>query len=126
MQRKCISAVLWQNAVKYLPNLHQMYSKVSIGLSHTDNSTGFAQAPSPHPPLKQGFPTFHYITSSLSCLPIFFSFKNFKPPPQDAQYFNRTWQASSHIIFLLQKNSLFRAPFFPHTGIISQRHMQFQ
>ena len=44
-----------------------MYSTVSIGLPHMESPTGFSQAP-----LKQGFLTSHYRTSSFCCLPIFF------------------------------------------------------
>ena len=46
----------------------------------------------------------------------FFPSKNSKPPPKDTQYFNRSWQASSHIIFLLQTKSTFWSPISPHTG----------
>ena len=67
MQRNCISAILRQNSIKHSPDIHQMYSTVSIGLPHMESPTGFSQAP-----LKQGFLTSHYRTSSFCCLPIFF------------------------------------------------------
>ena len=72
-----------------------MYTIVSIGPCHTIFT-------SPPPSLlKRGFPKFYYKTSLFSCLPIFLS-RNSKSPPKDAQYFNRSWQASLHVIFLLQ------------------------
>ena len=63
-----------------------MYSTVSIGLSHMNSTMAFSQPPSP---LKRGFPTFHYKTSSFCCLPTFL-LKNSKPPAKDTHYFHLT------------------------------------
>ena len=97
MQRKCISAVLWQHSIKHQP----------IGPSNMqDHPTGFSQAlsnthtrlPSTRS-LIQHFPKFHYRTSYFCCLP-FSSLQPFKPPPKDIQELNRSWQTSSNVIFL--------------------------
>ena len=60
MQRKYISAVLWQNPIKHLANIHQMYSTVFIGLSYMERI--FTSPP------QRGFP-------HNSFLPIFFIIK---------------------------------------------------
>ena len=98
MQRKCISAVFWQNPIKHPPDIEQMYSAVSIGLPQVESSTRFSQAL-----LKQGFLTFHYSNSSFCCLPIFISSLQLpKRPPNNTKHFNRSWQGSSPVAFLLQ------------------------
>ena len=97
MQRKCISAVLWQHSIKHRP----------IGPSHMqDNPTGFSQALSyTHTrltisrSLMQHFPKFHHRTSYFCCLP-FSSLQPFKPTSKDIQELNRSWQASSNVFFL--------------------------
>ena len=54
------------------------------------------------------------------CLPTF-SLKSFKPPPHDTQYFNRSWQASSHIFFHFKQNFLLELHFFhPHWNTSSK------
>ena len=83
-----------------------MYTTVSIGLCHS-----IFTSPPPFP-LKWGFPKFYSKTSLFSCLPIFLS-RNSKSPPKDAQYFNRSWQASLHVIFLLQTKFPFWSLIFP-------------
>ena len=80
-----------------------MYSTVSIRPSHIeDHSAGFSQASSScsiSPPF-----TLEPLPSVAS--PFFFFFfhcmQPSKPPPKDIKDFSRCWQASSHIISLLQ------------------------
>ena len=86
-----------------------MYSTVSIGPSHMESSMWFSQVPP-----QMGFPKFHNRTSPFCCLPTF-SLESFKPPPNDTQYFSRSWQTSSHVIFPLQTNFLFGASVFSST-----------
>ena len=94
----------------------QMYLAVCIGLSHLESPTEFSQD---QPPLAsifwKLFPTFHYRSSSICCLTILSSLEPFKPPPNDTQYFSRSWKAFSNIVFLLQtKLSSYRyLNFFP-------------
>ena len=64
MLKKCISAILWQNAT-IQSSMHQIFiqmcSTVSIGPSFLESPTRFSQAPSP----KWRFHKFHYKTFSL-------------------------------------------------------------
>ena len=186
MQRKCISAVLWQIPISMHEIFTEMYSTVSTGPSCMESSTRFSQAslkcrfpkfhyrtcsfcclshffsirtlqilskrhtwfqyvlkhlltyyfsasnrlpfleiapffatlilPHPHSqsskstcsfnrwspaPLKRVFLTFHFRTSCFCCLPIFSLLEPSKPHLKHTQDFNRSWKASSHIIFLL-------------------------
>ena len=74
MQRKCISAVFWQNPIKHPPDFHQIYLSVSIGPSHVKGCTEFSKDPlgnnvSPHFTIEShssvASPFFHYNPLSL-------------------------------------------------------------
>ena len=54
-----------------------------------------------HKPSSNKVLTFHY-RNSLSVTSPFFSLQPSKPPQNNTQDFNSSWQGSSHIIFLLQ------------------------
>ena len=123
MQKKCISTVLWQNPIKHRPNIHQMYSTVSIGPSHMENSIKFS---TPFPPsLKGSSPTIHCGTFSFYCLLIFF-IKKVQAPLK--RYIISIIPAKPpHLLFFhFWQNSISRAPFFPHIGTPPQRYIQFQ
>ena len=86
-----------------------MYSTVSTGPSHMESPTGFSQAP-----LKQSFPTFHYRTSSLCCLPIFFHY-NTPSPLQMIHKISRGPDKPHTLFFLLQTK-------FPKAGTPPKLH----
>ena len=100
----------------YASNCHpnvfsSFYRTVALGKSH-----GIFTRPAPSClNILKAFPTFHYRSSSICCLTILSSLEPFKPPPNDTQYFSRSWKAFSNIVFLLQtKLSSYRyLNFFP-------------
>ena len=127
---KCISAVLWQNAIKQ-STIHQIFIRcihVSIGPSHMESSTRFSQSPPippPPPPLKWGFPTFHYRTSSFCCHHILFQFQSFLTPNSLQKINNISIGPGKppHTFFCFKQNSLSGAPFFPpHWNTPSKVH----
>ena len=95
--KKCISAVLWQNPIKHPPAIGQMYSVVSIGWPGMENPQNFHKPPS-------NKVSSHFTIETLLSVasPFFSSLQPSKPPPNNTQDFNRSWQGPSHVIFLLQ------------------------
>ena len=81
-----------------------------------ESSTRFSQAPHPPSPSNRVSPHFTIEPLPSVASPIF-SLKNSKPLSKNTQYFNRSWQASSHVIFPLQTKFPFwsRIPLLPHT-----------
>ena len=114
MQRKCISAVLWQNQIKHESNIHPnvFNSFVTYGESHKQDF---------HKPLD-----FHSNSISphftIEVLPSvsspFFSLEPSKSPPKDTEDFNRSWKAFAHAIFPHHAKFPFLeiATFFLNTG----------
>ena len=110
----CSFVTKCNQAINHPSNIHQMYSCLYRTITHGEFHKIFTIPP---PSLKWGFPTLHYRTSSFCCHHIFFSILiifNSKLPPKDKYYFNRSWQASSHI-FLLQTKFPFWSPIFSTT-----------
>ena len=116
-KNSAMAAIEWQQTWNLIPaNLtsqrgtHLLIKTVSIGPSRMETPTGLSEALT----FKQRFPTFHYRTSSLCCLPIFSSLEPSKTHPEDKQDFNRSREASSHVIFPFQRKFrlLETAPFF--------------
>ena len=100
-----------------------MYSTVSIGPSHMENSIKFS---TPFlPSLKGSSPTIHCGTFSFYCLLIFF-IKKVQAPLK--RYIISIIPAKPpHLLFFhFWQNSISRAPFFPHIGTPPQRYIQFQ
>ena len=99
MQRKSISAVLWQNPIKNASNVppnvfNSFYRTVTHGESH-----GIFTNPSRLKTLT-AFPHIHYKNSSFSYMHFFFN-RTYQVPSKDVLDFNRSWKASSHVIFPL-------------------------
>ena len=112
----CSFVIKCNQAIKHPSNIHQMYSCFYRTVTHREFHKIFTSpcTSPPIPALTQGFPTFHYRTSSFCCLPFFFLILiifNSKTPPKD-KYFNRSWQAFLHIIFLLQTKFPLWSPIF--------------
>ena len=91
-----------QTSTKYSPDVYNSFYRTIPYYFHKTSPS----------PLKRGFPKFHY-KPLRSLASQFFSSRNSKSPPKDAQYFNRSWQASLHVIFLLQTKFSFRSLIFP-------------
>ena len=119
MQSKCISAVLCQNLIKHLPNIHQMYTTVSIGPSHTIFTRPLL------PPSNGVSPNF---TINLFVLlpPNFFHQETPSPLQKMHNISIGLGKPPYMLFFCFKQNSLFGASFFPQSGTPPQRYMQFQ